>query len=105
AGIGALPQIEASFPIAWHRGLIEETLPGFSRPDTSLFVLIDVDLLAPTSVVLDWLKSNGRPGDLVYFDEALDPWNGGLGIRRAIAGGLAMCAVAHTGSSLLVCLA
>jgi hypothetical protein len=103
-GVGAVPRIEAPFPVAWHRGLIEETLPTFSRPETGLFVLIDVDLLEPTSVVLDWLQRNGRPGDLIYFDEAFDPWNEGLGIRHAIAGGLAMRAIAHTGSSLLVCL-
>jgi hypothetical protein len=102
AGIGAVPQIEAPFPFVWHRGLIEETLPGFSRPDTSLFVLVDVDLLEPASVVLDWLESEGRAGDLVYFDEAFDPWNEGLAIRRAVASGLAMQAIAHTGSSLLV---
>jgi hypothetical protein len=88
----------------WHRGLIEETLPGLDRPDTSLFVLVDVDLLEPTSVVLDWLQRNGRPGDLVYFDEAFDPWNEGLAIRRAVANGLSMRALAHTGSALLVCL-
>jgi len=104
AGVGAVPQIEAPFPFAWHRGLIEETLPGFVRPDAGLFVLIDVDLLEPTSVVLDWLEVNGRPGDLVYFDEAFDPWNEGLSIRRAIAGGLSMRAVAHTGSALLAVL-
>jgi hypothetical protein len=104
AGIGAVPQLEAPFPFAWHRGLIEETLPQFGRPDSSLFVLIDVDLLEPTSAVLDWLHRHGRPGDLVYFDEAFDPWNEGLAIRRAIASGLAMRAIAHTGSSLLVCL-
>ena len=103
-GIGVPPRIETPFPLSWHHGLIEETLPRFSRPDTPLFVLVDVDLLEPTSVVLDWLVSNGRPGDLVYFDEAFDPWNEGLAIRRAIADGLSMGAVAHTGSALLVSL-
>src|SRR5439155_24790322 len=102
AGSGSVPEIEAPFPLAWHRGIIEETLPGFSRPDTGLFVLVDVDLLEPTSVILDWLTRNGRPGDLVYFDEAFDPWNEGLGIRRAISSGLEMRAIAHTGSALLV---
>src|SRR5262249_11836790 len=77
AGVGAVPQVEASYPFEWHRGLIEETLPQVSRPATSLFVLIDVDLLGPTSVILEWLQEHGRSGDLVYFDEAFDPWNEG----------------------------
>lgn len=105
AGIGAVPRLEAPFPFEWHRGLIEETLPRFSRPDSLLFVLVDVDLLEPTCAILDWLGRHGRSGDLVYFDEALDPWNEGLGIRRAIADGLALRALGHTGASLLVCLA
>jgi hypothetical protein len=104
AGTGAVPRLGVPFPLEWHRGLIEETLPRFSRPDTGLFVIVDVDLLEPTSAILDWLARNGRPGDLVYFDEAFDPWNEGLAIRRAVAGGLAMRAIAHTGSALLVCL-
>jgi hypothetical protein len=104
AGSGTVPRIDAPYRLVWHRGLIERTLPPFGRPDTALFVLVDVDLLEPTVVVLDWLARNGRPGDLIYFDEAFDPWNEGLGIRRAIAGGLPMQAVAHTGSALLVCL-
>ncbi len=102
AGLGAVPELEAAFPLAWHRGLIEETLPQFGRPDTGLFVLVDVDLLGPTSVILDWLAEHGRPGDLVYFDEAFDPWNEGMAIRRAVAGGLSMRAISHTGSALLV---
>jgi len=102
AGVGAVPQIEAAYPLVWHRGLIEETLPRLVRPDTALFVLIDVDLLEPAAAVLDWLQRHGRPGDLVYFDEAFDPWNEGLAIRRALASGLGMRALAHTGSALLV---
>jgi hypothetical protein len=104
AGPGTVPRIEASYRLVWHSGLIEETLPRLDRPDTALLVLVDVDLLEPTVVVLDWLARNGRPGDLVYFDEAFDPWNEGMGIRRAIAAGLPVRAVAHTGSALLVSL-
>ena len=102
AGVGAVPELESSYPLVWHRGLIEDTLPKLDRPDTGLFVLVDVDLLDPTTVILEWLREHGRPGDLVYFDEAFDPWNEGLAIRRAIAAGLRMHAIAHTGSSLLV---
>lgn len=104
AGVGVVPQLEASYPLHWHRGLIEKTLPGFERPATSLFVLVDVDLLGPASVILDWLQGQGRSGDLVYFDEAFDPWNEGMAIHQALANGVRMRAIAHTGSSLLVCL-
>ena len=100
-GPGSVPEVTAPYPYTWHKGLIEHTLPKFVRPDAPLFVLIDVDLLEPTLVILDWLKSKGRPGDLVYFDEAFDPWNEGMAIRRAVEGGLTLRAIGHTGSSLL----
>lgn len=99
---GAAPRPTAPFPYTWHKGLIEETLPAFDRPDAPLFVLVDVDLLEPTNAILEWLLTHGRVGDLVYFDEAFDPWNEGLALRRALAEGLAMRGIAHTGSSLLV---
>src|SRR5205823_7503286 len=100
-GAGAVPQLAAPYPLAWHKGLIEQTLPAFPRPDAPLFVLIDVDLLEPTLVVLEWLKTNGRTGDLVYFDEAFDPWNEGSALLRALDDGLTLRAIGHTGSSLL----
>ncbi|MGD0834042.1 MAG: hypothetical protein ABSA40_06400 [Candidatus Dormibacteria bacterium] len=101
AGAGSVPSLAAPFPYAWHKGLIEETLPAFVRPDAPLFVLIDVDLFEPALVILEWLTQNGRPGDLVYFDEAFDPWNEGLALRRAFEGGLRLRAIGHSGSSLL----
>lgn len=100
-GPGSVPQVTAPYPFTWHKGLIEDTLPAFKRPDAPLFVLIDTDLLEPAAVILDWLNVNGRPGDLVYFDEAFDPWNEGLALRRAIDKGLNVRAIGHTGSSLL----
>ena len=100
-GPGSVPQVDASYPFTWHKGLIEDTLPKLARPDAPLFILVDVDLLEPTLVILDWLQVHGRPGDMVYFDEAFDPWNEGMAIRRAIDKGLKLRAIAHTGSSLL----
>ena len=102
AGEGHYPDVRAPYPFTWHPGLIEDTFPRTVRPETALFVLIDVDLLEPTIVVLDWLVENGRPGDLVYFDEAFDPWNEGRAIREAVDSGLKARAIAHTGSALLV---
>jgi hypothetical protein len=101
-GAGSVPEIAAPFPHTWHKGLIEHTLPSFARPAAPLFVLIDVDLLGPALVVLEWLKAHGRPGDVVYFDEAFDPWNEGLALSRAVENGLRVRAIGHTGSSLLV---
>jgi hypothetical protein len=100
-GAGSVPQLASAFPYTWHTGLIEDTLPTFARPDAPLFVMIDVDLLEPTVVILEWLRINGRPGDLVYFDEPCDPWNEGLALRRAIENGMALRAIGHTGSALL----
>jgi hypothetical protein len=96
------PVVGGGIAYTWHKGLIEETFPSFPRPDTPLFILVDVDLLEPTVVVLEWLQRHGRPGDLVYFDEAFDPWNEGLALREAIERGLSVRAIGHTGSALLV---
>jgi hypothetical protein len=101
-GRGTVPNLSAPYDCAWYAGLIEDTLPGFSRPDDALFVLIDVDLLEPTETILTWLATHGRAGDLVYFDEAFDPWNEGRAIRHALSQGLQFTAVAYTGSALLV---
>jgi hypothetical protein len=103
-GLGETPKVSAPYPIEWHKGLIHDTLSGFSRPDAPLFVLVDVDLYEPTADILEWLGENGRPGDAIYFDESFDPWNEGLAIREAVDRGLRIEAVAHTGNSLLVVL-
>ena len=96
------PTLRSAYEYEWHKGLIEDTLPGFARPEGPLFVLVDVDLLEPTEIILEWLGAEGRPGDIVYFDEAFDPWNEGLAIRNAVAGGLTFKALAFTGSALLI---
>jgi hypothetical protein len=101
AGPGTVPTLTAPFPIRWHKGRIEATLPALERPAGKLFVLIDVDLLDPAITILDWLIDNGRPGDLVYFDEANDPFNEGLALRQSLDRGLALYALGHTGSALL----
>jgi hypothetical protein len=101
AGAGSVPKLTAPFPFTWHKGRIETTLPAVERPAGKLFALIDVDLLDPATAILDWLTVKGRPGDLVYFDEASDPFNEGLALRRSLETGLALYALGHTGSALL----
>ena len=102
AGVGATPNVTAPYPFHWHKGLIGDTLAGVARPDLPLFILVDVDLYEPTVSVLEWLRSNGRAGDVVYFDEGFDPWNEGLALKEARERGLRFHAVAHTGSALLI---
>ena len=102
AGQGAVPELHTPYPHEWHKGLIEETLPDLKRPEAALFVMIDVDLLDPTRVILDWLIAEGQAGDMVYFDEAFDPWNEGLAIRESLEAGLRFTGLGYTGSALLV---
>lgn len=99
------PTVPGANNLFWHKGLISDTISQLSRSkDELLFVLIDVDLLAPTRDVLAWLLVNGRRGDCVYFDEAFDPFNEGLALTEAMENGLAFEVVAFTGSALAVVL-
>ena len=99
------PKIPGKTNLAWHKGLICDTIAQLSRSDDEvLLVLIDVDLLEPTRDVLEWLMDNGRPGDCVYFDEAFDPFNEGLALSEAIEKGFKFRVLGYTGSSLAVVL-
>ena len=104
AGAGHFPSVPPGFPVTWHVGMIEETLGQVrQRPaELPLLILIDVDLKQPTDTVLRWLESHGKPGDLIYFDEAFDPWNEGASIRESIDRGLRLRALGYTGSALSV---
>lgn len=97
------PRIDSYLKPVWHAGLISDTLMNFERPnDDPLFVLIDVDLLEPTLDILSWLKTHGRRGDCLYFDEAFDPFNEGLAIQRGMADWLRFRVLGYTGSALAV---
>jgi len=99
------PRVENSRDLQWHKGLISETIHELTRENEDLlFVLVDVDLLEPTRDVLNWLLTNGRPGDCVYFDEAFDPFNEGLALDEAIQKGLKFRVVGYTGSTLAIVL-
>ena len=73
---GGMPPSIIDTRLTWHVGLIEGSLPtveiDFSSP---LCVLFDLDLYGPSSLALDWLTPHLKPGDLLYFDEAYDPWH------------------------------
>ena len=77
-------------------------MPDFKVPDAALFLLIDVDLYEPTKTILDWAQKNCKSGDLIYFDEAFDPWNEGKALREAREAGLKFRAIGNTGSALLI---
>lgn len=103
-GKGSTPSVPAGFPVTWHVGLIDETLVSFpDRPSPApLLILIDVDLEAPTRTILRWALQHARRGDIIYFDEAFDPWNEGRALREALRDGLSIKALGHTGSALAV---
>jgi hypothetical protein len=102
SGVGSTPTVDAKFKTDWIRGLIEDRLPHVSAPELPLFVLIDVDLYEPTRTIVSWLSKNGKPGDLVYFDEAFDPWNEGAALDEFALSNQEFIALAHTGNSLLI---
>ena len=100
-----LPVINANYEIHFHEGLISETLVK-SRfqimNDTQKIIFVDVDLYQPTKEILFYFMENLKKGDLIYFDEAFDPWNEGLAIREMLQSLPSFKAIAHTGSALLI---
>jgi len=72
---GAPPDI-ADPRVTWHAGLVEKTLPDAAIDfEPPLLVLFDLDLYEPSAFALRWLIPHLKPGDLLYFDEAFDPWH------------------------------
>jgi hypothetical protein len=61
--------------ITWHVGDVEETMP---LVDPARFatgrraMLFDLDIYEPTAAAWSWVAPLLRPGDLLYFDEAMD---------------------------------
>ena len=68
------PRIDDS-RVHWHVGDVEDTLGQLdlsAYADHQKLVLFDLDLYGPTAVAWKKLVPALRPGDLLYFDEALD---------------------------------
>jgi len=98
-----LPRIEAVCPITWHEGLIGDTIGGLARNrDETLLILVDVDLLDPTRDIMSWVLANGAEGDVIYFDEAFDPFNEGLALQEAADAGLRFETLGYTDSGLAI---
>jgi len=99
------PNVNAKYPLEWHKGLISETFVDakFEIPSNcQLIIFIDVDLYEPTKDILLYFGKFLKPGDLIYFDEGFDPWNEGLALKETLEFLPNFRAVAHTGSALLI---
>lgn len=100
-----VPEIASQFPIVWHKGLISETLiPNRVQVDEKrqTVIFIDVDLYEPTVQILSFFLPHLKSEDLIYFDEAFDPWNEGLAFREILQYIPKFKALGHTGSALLL---
>jgi hypothetical protein len=73
---GGVPPEIADPRVTWHTGRIEKTLPT-ARIDfaSTLLVLFDLDLYEPSAFALECIAVHLKCGDLLYFDEAYDPWH------------------------------
>jgi predicted O-methyltransferase YrrM len=72
---GGAPPNLVDARVTWHIGDVEDTLTDrliSSLDDQPLLVLFDLDIYEPTAVVWHRLEPVLKPGDLVYFDEAMD---------------------------------
>ncbi len=61
--------------MTWHVGDVEDTLADTNTSrlsDGTRIVLFDLDLYEATAVAWEWVQYLLRPGDLLYFDEAMD---------------------------------
>jgi hypothetical protein len=100
-----LPRIEAAYQITWIKGLIEET---FSKQfimeyrENNFCIFIDVDLYKPSLHVLKILSTYLKKGDLIYFDEAFDPWNEWKALEEVSDLLPKFKGISHTGSALLI---
>lgn len=99
---GRPPQI-ADNRVTWHVGLVEETLPRAAFDSGApLCVLFDMDMYEPTAFALNWLSGQLKPGDVLFFDEAYDPFHERRLIDEFLARGSRFRPLGATGIGLLV---
>jgi hypothetical protein len=99
---GAPPDIPDS-RVTWHVGRIEETLPSVKIDfESQLCVLFDLDLYGPSAFALHRLEGDLKRGDLLYFDEAYDPWHERRLIDEFLDRGHHVQAIGSTGIALLL---
>jgi hypothetical protein len=89
--------------VTWHPGLIQETLPAAEIDlATRLCVLFDLDLYEPSAFALDWLTDHLKEGDLLYFDEAYDPWHERRLIDEFLGQGHRVRSIGSTGIAIML---
>jgi O-methyltransferase len=89
--------------VTWHVGLVEDTLPKLDLDiNGALCVLLDFDLYGPTAFALNWLAERLKAGDLLYFDEAYDPWHERRAIDEFLDAGHRVRAIGATGIALML---
>lgn len=71
---GVAPAIDDA-RVHWHVGDVEETLGAADvtgHADHQRLILFDLDIYEPTAFAWNVLAPSLQPGDLMYFDEAMD---------------------------------
>jgi hypothetical protein len=61
--------------LSWHIGDVEDTVRTLDQAkisDGGRLILFDLDLYEPTAVAWEFVQTLLQPGDLLYFDEAMD---------------------------------
>ncbi len=60
----------------WHIGDVQDTLSAVdlvAARDAQWLVLFDLDIYEPTAFAWEVIGTHLRPGDIIYFDEAMEP--------------------------------
>jgi hypothetical protein len=99
---GAPPDI-ADPRVTWHVGRIEQTLPAAELDfEPPVCVLFDLDLYEPSAFALEWLMPHLKRGDLLYFDEAYDPWHERRLLDEFLDAGHRVRTIGSTGIALML---
>jgi hypothetical protein len=99
---GAPPEVNDR-RVTWHVGRIEQTLPAAAiNLESPLCVLFDLDLYGPSAFALEWLASHLKRGDLLFFDEAYDPWHERRLLDEFLDRGHRVRAIGSTGIALML---
>ena len=99
------PKVEATYEITWIKGLIEDTFSDKfinNLGENNFCIFIDVDLYKPSLHILKILSNYLKKGDLIYFDEAFDPWNEWKALDETSEALPKFKSIAHTGSAMLI---
>jgi hypothetical protein len=101
--IGGVPPNITDPRVTWHVGRIEQTLPVADLDlGAPLCVLFDLDLYAPSAFALEWLTCHFKRGDLLYFDEAYDPWHERRLLDEFLDAGHRVRSIGSTGIALML---